>query len=221
MPKERTNPMGRNKGKGSFYLKKIFICLMLFIVIQGFNKIDIPLTQKITDGVRYMLTYNYDFNKAIEESKIISFMRNRINPGTLKTVFNQSKAPVQKEDLTLDEDLALPVFGEITSGFGLRMHPILDKKRMHNGIDISAEIGSDIRVISAGTVEKASEDPSLGKYIIIDHKNNMKTMYAHCSKILVEEGDIVKKQQIIGQVGNTGLTDGSHLHFEVWLMEAC
>ncbi len=214
--KEPLNPNRGKKNKQISYLKKIFFCLIIFTVIQGLNKVNTPLTQKFTDNIKYLLTYNYDFNKAIEESKVISFFQSKIKPEVLKMVLNQPDYPSQNEE-NISEGINLPVSGEITSGFGIRVHPILKDKRMHNGIDISADEGSDIRVILNGEVKKVWEDTELGKYVIVAHDNGMETMYAHCSKILVEEGDKVIKGQIIAKVGNTGLADGSHLHFEVWL----
>lgn len=209
--KEKPNPIGGKKNNRISYLKKVFFCLIIFTVIQGLNKINTPLTEKFTDNVKYLLTYNYDFNKAVEESKVISFLQDKIKPEVLKMVFNQPENPIP------DEDINIPVSGQITSGFGIRTHPILKDKRMHNGIDISAKEGADIRVILNGDVKNVMEDTELGKFVIVSHKNGIETIYGHCSEILVEEGDKVIKDQVIAKVGDTGLADGSHLHFEVWL----
>lgn len=209
--KEKPNPIGGKKNNRISYLKKVFFCLIIFTVILGLNKINTPLTEKFTDNVKYLLTYNYDFNKAVEESKVISFLQDKIKPEVLKMVFNQPENPIP------DEDINIPVSGQITSGFGIRTHPILKDKRMHNGIDISAKEGADIRVILNGDVKNVMEDTELGKFVIVSHKNGIETIYGHCSEILVEEGDKVIKDQVIAKVGDTGLADGSHLHFEVWL----
>jgi len=103
----------------------------------------------------------------------------------------------------------------ITSYFGMRMHPILKKKKMHTGIDISASSGTTIIAVSGGTVIMADWFGGYGKAVIIDHGSGKSTLYAHTSKILVSEGEEVKAGQKIAEVGSTGLSTGPHLHFEV------
>ena len=200
-----------NKKKKINYLKKIFICLVIFTVALGLHKINLPVTRKAADGIKYLLTYDYDFHKAVEDSRILSFLNEKIKPEVLKMVFNQSSPPLLKEDVDL------PVQGEISSGFGIRIHPVLKEKRQHNGIDIRASEGEPIRVILDGKVKKVREDKELGNTVLIDHGDGIETLYAHCSEILVNEGDKVIKNQVIARVGDTGLADGTHLHFEVWV----
>lgn len=104
---------------------------------------------------------------------------------------------------------------QITSFFGLRKHPILDTVRLHAGIDYAAKVGTPVYATAPGIVIKAEKDrfkSTYGKYIIIDH-GEYTTTYAHLSRIHVTEGDIV--DDIIGEVGNTGLSKGAHLHYEV------
>ncbi|MGE5474038.1 MAG: murein hydrolase activator EnvC family protein [Ignavibacteriales bacterium] len=104
---------------------------------------------------------------------------------------------------------------KVSSYFGIRMHPILKKKKMHTGVDISASAGTNIIAVSSGTVIMADWFGGYGKTVIIDHGSGKSTLYAHTSKILVSEGAEVKAGQIIAKVGSTGLSTGPHLHFEV------
>jgi len=111
--------------------------------------------------------------------------------------------------------LAAPVPGAITSSFGMRVHPILGTERMHNGIDFSAATGTPIRAAADGVVVVAGDRGGYGNAVIIDHGNTLATLYAHQSRVAVTPGQSVKRGDIIGYAGATGLATGPHLHFEV------
>ncbi len=104
------------------------------------------------------------------------------------------------------------------SSFGMRLHPILKKYRPHNGIDLTAPRGTKIYATADGEVIQAQYTTGgYGKKVLIDHGYGYKTLYGHCSKILVERGQKVKRGEVIGLVGNTGLSVRAHLHYEVWI----
>ncbi len=103
----------------------------------------------------------------------------------------------------------------ISSGFGRRWHPILKIMRMHKGLDYVADIGAKVYATADGVVEKATRGHGYGAYIVLDHGFGYQTRYGHLSKILVRPGAHVKRGQVIGLVGNTGLSTGPHLHYEV------
>ncbi|MCD6350834.1 MAG: peptidoglycan DD-metalloendopeptidase family protein [Armatimonadetes bacterium] len=108
-----------------------------------------------------------------------------------------------------------PVPGRITSGFGMRMHPILHYRRMHTGVDFHASYGTPVRAADKGLVVYAGWRGGYGKCIILDHGSGIATLYGHLSRISVSRGQIVKRGAVIGAVGSTGLSTGPHLHFEV------
>ena len=108
-----------------------------------------------------------------------------------------------------------PVNAPMTSGFGVRMHPILKYKRMHTGIDLGASYGTTIMASAAGTVMSAQTMRGYGNCVIIDHGGGISTLYGHCSAILVSAGQKVTQGQAVGKVGSTGLSTGPHLHFEI------
>ncbi len=113
--------------------------------------------------------------------------------------------PIQNKDLT-----------RIASGYGMRIHPILKYKRMHNGMDFTAPPGTPIYATGDGKVTKADLGSGYGKMVIIEHGFGYKTYYAHLSEYNTKKGAYVKRGEIIGYVGNSGLSSGPHLHYEVW-----
>ena len=101
------------------------------------------------------------------------------------------------------------------SGFGTRMHPIYKTLRTHTGIDLVAPTGTKIYATGDGVVTSAKFERGYGKAIVINHGYQYQSMYAHCSEILVHQGQKVKRGEVIGLVGNTGVSTGSHLHYEI------
>ncbi|MGQ9901513.1 MAG: murein hydrolase activator EnvC family protein [Fimbriimonadales bacterium] len=108
-----------------------------------------------------------------------------------------------------------PVEGQLTSGFGMRVHPIFKVRKMHTGIDIAAPAGTPIRAADGGVVVEAGYIRGYGYTVIIDHGGGVATLYAHSSALLVAAGQEVTRGQIIARVGSTGYSTGPHLHFEV------
>lgn len=111
--------------------------------------------------------------------------------------------------------LASPMeFSRVTSGFKMRMHPILQTMRAHQGVDYGAPTGTAVRSVGDGVVEFAGVQNGYGNVIILKHRNNHSTVYAHLSRINVRKGENVSQGQNIGAVGATGWATGPHLHFE-------
>ena len=108
-----------------------------------------------------------------------------------------------------------PVTGPITSGFGWRIHPIFHVKEFHQGIDIAAPNYAPIKAVNNGQVIQAGYEYGYGNVVFIYHGSGLVTTYSHLSRILVEQGQIVSKGQIIGLEGSTGWSTGPHLLFEV------
>lgn len=105
----------------------------------------------------------------------------------------------------------------ITSHFGYRISPITQEYSLHSGLDIAAPENTEIYSAYDGIVIKAEYNEVNGNYIVIKHSNMLKTTYNHCNKLLVREGEGVKKGEKIALVGATGYATGNHLHFEVLL----
>lgn len=101
------------------------------------------------------------------------------------------------------------------SSFGWRADPFTGESALHEGVDFPSDIGTPIKAAAAGVVMNVERHPSYGNVVEVDHGNDLVTRYAHCSKILVQPGVLVKRGQTIAEVGNSGRSTGPHLHFEV------
>jgi murein DD-endopeptidase MepM/ murein hydrolase activator NlpD len=112
--------------------------------------------------------------------------------------------------------LSSPVAGRMTSGYGQRRHPILGYTRMHAGIDFAARYGSPIYAVTDGVVAFAGRHGGHGNYVRIQHGGGLATGYAHMSRIAAAPGQRVRRGQVIGYVGSTGLSTGPHLHYELY-----
>lgn len=111
--------------------------------------------------------------------------------------------------------LASPLeFSRVTSGFAMRLHPILQSWRQHNGIDYGAPTGTPVRTVGDGQVVFAGRQGGYGNVVKVAHSNNRTTVYAHLSRIDVRQGERVQQGERIGAVGATGWATGPHLHFE-------
>jgi len=144
----------------------------------------------------------------------------------LKQLYTQSKSLDEIVDLAKNKEklfLHIPAIQPVSnkdlkrmaSGYGYRWHPILKYRKFHAGMDFSAKIGTPIYATGDGVVTKVINSGGYGKHIVIDHGFGYETLYGHMSKFEVRRKQKVKRGEIIGYVGNTGLSSGPHLHYEV------
>jgi murein DD-endopeptidase MepM/ murein hydrolase activator NlpD len=110
-----------------------------------------------------------------------------------------------------------PADGVLTSGFGWRRSPFNRRWRFHSGVDIDGDRGEPIRAAADGRVITADTNAGYGRMVEIDHGFGITTLYAHCHALRVQAGEVVRRGQVIATVGNTGMSTGPHLHFEVRL----
>ncbi len=164
--------------------------------------------------------------QGFESSKLIKETAQKMDRLT-KQVYVQSKSFDDIVDMAEDKNKLLaaipaiqPVSNEslrrLASGFGFRVDPFTKARKMHNGMDFSAEIGTPIYATGNGKIIRADNRSSgYGNHIRIDHGYGYMTLYAHLSKYNVRREQTVKRGEIIGYVGNTGRSRGPHLHYEV------
>ncbi len=111
--------------------------------------------------------------------------------------------------------LTWPARGPLTSGFGLRRHPLFGIVRAHHGVDIAAPWGAPVQAAAPGTVVYAGWFGGYGKLVVVDHGGGLATLYGHLSSIAVSAGQRVRRGDVVGRVGSTGYSTGPHLHFEI------
>ena len=112
-------------------------------------------------------------------------------------------------------ETAAPLTGTLWSGYGYRDHPIDGAYKFHSGVDLGADMGTPISAFADGVVEYVGQSKSYGNYLQLDHGSGVKSFYAHCSQVLVRQGERVSLGDCVARVGDTGNATGPHLHFEV------
>ena len=157
----------------------------------------------------------------MEKMAILSETSSRIQGKLLN-----NDASFKKMHAYMDQKMALwryipsiaPTKGRYASSFGPRIHPVTGQVgKMHQGVDISNDRWTPIFAPADGVVEVAQLSSSFGNFVTLNHGNGIKTRFGHMQKYLVQPGELVHRYQVIGYMGNTGLSVGPHLHYEVWV----
>ena len=201
----------------------------------------ITCVQTVDESIPYMTQYERNTYLYSGSKKVIQKGKKGVKAVTTKLVVENgqlisnnilkeeiTKNPVTRKvqigsafnDFSDASKVLLPVEGYLTSGFGMRKDPFTGEPAHHNGLDIAAAKGTDIWAASQGKVIKASDTGNgYGKCVIIEHYDGFRTLYGHCSELLVSVGDYVKAGDLIAKVGSTGRSTGPHLHFSVIIDE--
>jgi murein DD-endopeptidase MepM/ murein hydrolase activator NlpD len=158
----------------------------------------VPMTQPGFDELNGALQALSE--AAGEQSDVLTLTESRLLESRLKTLMIPSSRPI---------DVA------VGSGFGFRADPFTGRGALHTGLDFPSPVGTEIHAAAGGVVRTAEMHPEYGLMLEIDHGNGLMTRYGHTSKILVKVGDLVKRGQVVADVGTTGRSTGPHLHFEV------
>lgn len=107
----------------------------------------------------------------------------------------------------------LPLDAEVSSAFGMRVHPVTGVRKLHDGVDLAAPCGRRVPVVAAGRVVRSGAAGAYGQQVEVDHGGGVRTSYAHLSARLVSAGEHISRGTVVGRVGSTGLSTGCHLHF--------
>ncbi|MCL4478331.1 MAG: M23 family metallopeptidase [Deltaproteobacteria bacterium] len=149
---------------------------------------------------------NMDMNELLSKTGIEEQSLHQIYEGIL-----------DKKDILLATPSIWPARGWITSPFGMRIDPFTGKRALHEGIDIATQTGNPVIAPANGIVTHAGPDDGFGNAVIIDHGYGVTTLYGHLSRVDVKVGQIVKRGQLIGNIGDTGMSTGPHLHYQVMI----
>ena len=161
---------------------------------------------------------NLESSRQVEPEVMLSVARNKI-PSLLQLLQTDAE-PLTENDLIRDaaRPRGLPIAGDakISSPFGLQPSTSQWGYELHQGIDLTAAYGSPIQSTASGTIEEAGWDTRFGNRIVINHGYGYRTLYAHLSKLAVTPGTSVKRDQVIGYLGNSGRSTTPHLHYGIY-----
>ncbi len=176
------------------------------------NKIKIFFEIYTDSQNNYIKSGNINFSEIILNDESYELYRFQSDGGEFVEYFNSDGKSATKALMKT------PINGaRLSSGFGMRKHPILGYNKKHQGVDFAAPTGTPIMAAGTGHIEFVGNNGGAGKYIRIKHLNGYKTSYSHLSKYAsgIQKNVKVRQGQVIGYVGNTGLSTGPHLHYEV------
>lgn len=190
------------------WLKKLVVSALIFTVGYIAQISDTAIGKTVTGGIRYVLSVETDFSYIAE--RLAPYAPQGFNTMVLKRVQTTVSKPA---DPLLY--MSKPVEGKILAPFGWWTHPVLKQEMMHEGINFEALPGTNVKAASSGKVKTITESAQFGKTLIIEHGQEIETLYGHLGEVLVNAGDMVSQGQVVAKSGKTGMTTGPILYFEL------
>ncbi len=187
------------------------LSILLFFLVLGLFQLEYQWAKSMQNQVRATFSAQRDFSPQIKEYLTFGWWLNSYDRMAFTNHANREAVPVIS---VRSGDMSVPVSGKVVKRFGLSKGPD-GQERFYEGIAIEAPLGSPIVAVQEGTVIRVTDDPILGRLVQIDHGQGLFSLYAHCSEILVKEGQEVKQNQVIAKVGLTGKVTTPTLHFEL------
>ena len=186
---------------------------------QEEQNVEVLIAKKTQDLEEYSTSINSK-EAAIREYEDMIAKQNAEIESLERAIAEEKKAMLAANGAVLTYDggtfkFPLATYTRVSDDYGLRMHPILRVEQYHNGVDFAAPAGTPIFAAYSGNVVAASYSDTMGNYVMIDHGDNLYTIYMHASALYVSKGDVVAAGETIAAVGTTGRSTGNHLHFGV------
>ena len=187
--------------------------------LEGLRPIDDDIRQMGVGGIQYFDSTFFSMDKELFD--VHNSVLNKIDAFARQIDLEESSFAEISRYLAVKNTIynhtpsIKPTYGRISEGYGYRIHPIYNEKQFHHGVDIANKEGSVIYAAADGRIVDKGYHEDYGYYLLIDHGYGYKTFYGHFRKRFVDIGQEVTKYQIIGEMGSTGTSTGSHLHYEV------
>jgi murein DD-endopeptidase MepM/ murein hydrolase activator NlpD len=177
------------------------------------------LAEEVTTayGVQKKLTWSPDLMGEASAGSLVPTMKETLAEYSYLRTTNLARRPgniFSRGDVNVLPSL-WPINGRLMGGYGVRSDPFSGEGAMHTGVDISAPQGTPVHATADGIVLHAGWNGGYGRCVIVDHGNNYQTWYAHLSRMDVIEGEEIRQGEVLGEVGTSGRSTGSHLHYEV------
>ena len=226
--------------RGDLFLRltaaQLLLCALVLLLVWGAMKKNAPLFARMREEFLSMNAADWDpgslrfFDFGSVGEKRGAAGETEATQAASGTVFpEENGSAAGGADLTAAEaktaldpafydtctQVVLPVNGTVTSAFGARIHPVYGTEGFHSGKDVAAPEGTPVHAAMDGVVTGAGTGEMSGNYVRLSHENGVETLYCHLRAANVEEGIRVRRGDVIGFVGQTGLATGPHLHFEV------
>jgi murein DD-endopeptidase MepM/ murein hydrolase activator NlpD len=205
--------------------RKLLISAGVLALVLTVQRTDLAVARRMENGLRYVITARFDYAPVLQRLGSLSSLTEKVHWPLFPKLFGSNEeSPVEPalgtattatEAMVRERGILIPVSGELTSGYGYRLHPVDQVEDLHAGVDIAAPEGTPIVAALAGIVEQVSEEDGLGKTLRIVHGDGIETVYGHCATITLREGQFVQQGDQVGTVGSTGKSLGPHLHFEI------
>lgn len=225
---EQTETVVKKKNStNSVMIVQLVVCIFAVVSVFLIGRLSPQTFEFIRDEYNRIMTVDMDAKEIASSAKKVIERAEATDEGqtaeksTERKNVNTVKSAADGEVMAVmslfksDEEITVPVHGEITSEYGNRTNPVSGEYLMHSGVDIAASQGTEIRAAYSGIVSEVGSNSVGGNYISLVHKDGSETLYCHCSKIIAEKGDVIRAGETIALVGSTGRSTGPHLHFEI------
>ena len=225
---EQTETVEKKKNStNSVMIVQLVVCIFAVVSVFLIGRLSPQTFEFIRDEYNRIMSVDMDAKEIASSAKKVIERAEATDEGqtaeksTERKNVNTVKSAADGEVMAVmslfksDEEITVPVHGEITSEYGNRTNPVSGEYLMHSGVDIAASQGTEIRAAYSGIVSEVGSNSVGGNHISLVHKDGSETLYCHCSKIIAEKGDVIRAGETIALVGSTGRSTGPHLHFEI------
>lgn len=198
----------RDQEQSYAWLKKTVVAGMIFTLVYGAQASNTAIGLAVVEGVRQILTVETDF--AYIADQLAGYAPKNVDISVLKKVQNTVSRPA---DPLLY--MTQPVEGKLAVQFGWQVNPVNKQETMHEGVAFDATLGAPVRAAAAGKVKAVTDSARYGRTLIIQHSQEVDTIYGYLGEVLVKQDEAVSQGQVVARVGKNGSPGTAQLYFEV------